>query len=395
MFSTNPEVSNGYANLTPSKDKALSGYMKSDEYKAWDTGFQAEYDPAADAYHKANDAYWMNPTPANKVAKEAASDKLDMIQAKWQSLGDEAKQKFLAGVPPDTPTIYPAHVAMDNPYVVDMKGQGYDPLKYSMEAHSAKAKGHDGVIFKNVDDTIDGSGHIGDVHVVFDPNQIHFKLTGEPPIPGASTESAPHELQYELPLEGGKNPEPKVDMGVQPVGTGTQLPPVLADADQVRQWVHGYLTNGSWGALDPHLTNTGVGVNLGRLTQDEATQSSMIATDNVADRTPLPPRSFDQILADVQSMIRPESGITAQQWLESAAARLGDIAHIDREVLAPSATSTASLRRSSRTPSTAGRGQSMASPRLTSPMRRCVSGWRPCSTSTMPSRACPTRSARR
>jgi hypothetical protein len=65
-----------------------------------------------------------------------------------------------------------AHIAMANPLIVDMDGAVGDALVLGRHIREAKAAGHDGVIFKNIDDTVDSSKQMGTSYAVFTKDQI-------------------------------------------------------------------------------------------------------------------------------------------------------------------------------------------------------------------------------
>ena len=62
-----------------------------------------------------------------------------------------------------------ARIKMENPYVVDMDGGRYDPMKYASIFKNAQDGGHDGIVFRNV---VDGGGVAGTAYAVFDESQI-------------------------------------------------------------------------------------------------------------------------------------------------------------------------------------------------------------------------------
>lgn len=70
--------------------------------------------------------------------------------------------------------VYSAELSMENPLVVDYEGKVGDALSLSKLVTQAKAAGHDGLIVKNVDDSIDGSGVLGTSYAVFKPDQINL-----------------------------------------------------------------------------------------------------------------------------------------------------------------------------------------------------------------------------
>lgn len=65
-----------------------------------------------------------------------------------------------------------AKLKMDNPLRYKSKGPIVDAVEMQRVVDDAKASQHDGVIIDNIDDSIGMTGDMGDVHVVFNPNQI-------------------------------------------------------------------------------------------------------------------------------------------------------------------------------------------------------------------------------
>ena len=65
-----------------------------------------------------------------------------------------------------------AKLQIQNPYEYTARGKIVDAYEMQGVVNSAKTKGHDGVIIKNIDDSIGMTGQISDVYVVFNGNQI-------------------------------------------------------------------------------------------------------------------------------------------------------------------------------------------------------------------------------
>ena len=70
--------------------------------------------------------------------------------------------------------IYPAYLDMKNPFVFDAKGESYTYIEDSLTniIKKAKREGHDGVIFRNLDDIPGRTNAVSDHYVVFEPEQI-------------------------------------------------------------------------------------------------------------------------------------------------------------------------------------------------------------------------------
>jgi len=100
-----------------------------------------------------------------------------------------------------------AHLRIENPMVVDMEGGVGDALRLSKYVREAKEKGHDGLILKNVDDTVDSSGQLGTTYAVFDEKQIRKAATKKmrrteialaPAVPAEPTPAVPEQTVSDL-----------------------------------------------------------------------------------------------------------------------------------------------------------------------------------------------------
>lgn len=65
-----------------------------------------------------------------------------------------------------------AYVAFANPMVYQPKGKVVDAIEMGRAIEQAKAAGHDGLIIKNIDDSIGMTGDMGDVYVTWNPTSI-------------------------------------------------------------------------------------------------------------------------------------------------------------------------------------------------------------------------------
>jgi hypothetical protein len=74
----------------------------------------------------------------------------------------------------DQPTgdVIRAYVAFANPMVYQPKGKVVDAIEMGRAIEQAKAAGHDGLIIKNIDDSIGMTGDMGDVYVTWNPTSI-------------------------------------------------------------------------------------------------------------------------------------------------------------------------------------------------------------------------------
>lgn len=98
--------------------------------------------------------------------------------------GDYASARY-----PDRPAVYPLDVSFENPYVVDRSADFRDQRKIFEDARQG---GHDGIIFKNSDDSISGLTNRGDntQFAALRPGTIRNALTGDVMYSNASKESA-------------------------------------------------------------------------------------------------------------------------------------------------------------------------------------------------------------
>ena len=67
-----------------------------------------------------------------------------------------------------------AYLSLQNPLVYKTKAKQriVDAVEMGRAIDEAKKKGHDGLVIKDIDDSVSGTGEIGDVYVAFDPTQI-------------------------------------------------------------------------------------------------------------------------------------------------------------------------------------------------------------------------------
>ena len=65
-----------------------------------------------------------------------------------------------------------AKLRMTNPYEYQAKGKVVDAIEMQRAVNFAKSNGYDGVIIRDIDDSIGMTGDMGDVYVVFNGNQI-------------------------------------------------------------------------------------------------------------------------------------------------------------------------------------------------------------------------------
>ena len=65
-----------------------------------------------------------------------------------------------------------ANLVLRNPLEVDYKGKVGDAISLGKLVQKAKAEGYDGLIVRNVDDTVDSSGELGTSYAVFNKEQV-------------------------------------------------------------------------------------------------------------------------------------------------------------------------------------------------------------------------------
>ena len=141
FFTSSPETATGYANNALPQDITRA----QDDYEALQEKWGESDDP--------------------KVAKDyrEAEKKYERMMADYRTGGNDG-------------TVMEVYLSMKNPLVVDMKGAAYqgNGAKYQEAIEQAKAEGHDGVIFKNVYDSVGGEKYRkkSDVYVVFQPEQV-------------------------------------------------------------------------------------------------------------------------------------------------------------------------------------------------------------------------------
>ncbi len=72
------------------------------------------------------------------------------------------------------------YLNIKNPYVEDWEGKQYKKGKMLKTVETAILKGHDGIIIKNIDDSVDYTGAKDNTYIVFDSNQIKLTTNKKP-----------------------------------------------------------------------------------------------------------------------------------------------------------------------------------------------------------------------
>jgi hypothetical protein len=112
--------------------------------------------------------------------------------------------------------IYPAYLDMKNPFVFDAKGESYTYIEDSLTniIKKAKREGHDGVIFRNLDDIPGRTNAVSDHYVVFEPEQIKSAVS-DPQMAGLLDEPAQSVVEapkFEMPSFAALRPETEGDI---------------------------------------------------------------------------------------------------------------------------------------------------------------------------------------
>lgn len=111
---------------------------------------------------------------AEKAEKKGDWDTYDKLIQEAEQLEMSFKKDYGSGQ-----NIFPAYLDMKNPFVFDAKGESYTYIEDSLTniIKKAKKQGHDGVIFKNLDDVPGRVDAISDHYVVFEPGQIKSAIS--------------------------------------------------------------------------------------------------------------------------------------------------------------------------------------------------------------------------
>ncbi len=165
FFASNPKVADSYASDVTLKLKGLEKQASKarDELKTLtgDTEFTAGQKLFRKEYDEATAKKVQNYIDRINAYDDYVAGLQDMPMAYSSELARSGKRKEV-------------YLDMKNPLVKDFGGSDARDVSYSEVIKEAKAKGHDGVIFKN---TYDGGDPVGnlektDVYVVFDKSQI-------------------------------------------------------------------------------------------------------------------------------------------------------------------------------------------------------------------------------
>lgn len=84
--------------------------------------------------------------------------------------------------------VYEVNIHAENPMEVDMQGKVGEAISWGKLVNAAKARQHDALILKNVDDTVDSSRQMGTSYAVWNPDilEILRKYGILPPIAAAT-----------------------------------------------------------------------------------------------------------------------------------------------------------------------------------------------------------------
>jgi len=188
-------------------------------------------------------------------------------------LGDKPKGEVIA-----------ANIKMDNPLVWETKpGQKIvDAVEMGRAVETAKKGGYDGLIIRNIDDTVGGTGEMSDVYAVFDPKQVKsVKNTGKynPEDSDIFNSVDADGLQSTL-LAAAKGME-------QSKGSGDQMLGILKNTPGVKE------EEIAWTGLDEFLKGKE------SVTKDEIVQylnDNQVRIEEVTLAEALPPIAMDQFL---------------------------------------------------------------------------------------------------
>jgi hypothetical protein len=137
---------------------------------------------------------------AYEAEKKGDWDSYDNYLRQAEELEASFRKDYGAGQ-----NIYPAYLDMKNPYVFDAKGESYTYIEDSLTniIKKAKKQGHDGVIFRNLDDIPGRTNAISDHYVVFEPEQIKSAVS-DPAFMGLLE---PEAAKFEMPSFARAIPE--------------------------------------------------------------------------------------------------------------------------------------------------------------------------------------------
>ena len=129
-------------------------------------------------------------------------------------------------------TVVKTRIRLSNPMIVDFGGDVGDAVKLSKLVNQAKEAGHDGLIVKNVDDSVDSSGLVGTSYAVFDKSQIAPPPAPKPspaPTPPSPKPTVPPETPAPVKAKAAKvKPDaPPVQEPVKARKGGGEKPPVV------------------------------------------------------------------------------------------------------------------------------------------------------------------------
>jgi SPP1 gp7 family putative phage head morphogenesis protein len=141
-------------------------------------------------FHGTVDPDLTHPDPFYAVENDGAVFFTDNEDVAWQYT---SPREYGEMVGDSSENVIAANIVMKNPMVVDMQGSVGDALVLGRAIKEAKSKGHDGAIFRNIDDTVDSSRQMGTSYAVFSKTQVvplpaHRAALAQPVTAGAWTE---------------------------------------------------------------------------------------------------------------------------------------------------------------------------------------------------------------
>ena len=130
--------------------------------------------------------------------------------------------------------IRPVNLSLKNPTTVDWGGEMYSQTRFAKAIAEAKAAGHDGVIFKNVNDSVHGSEKLSDVYASFQPNEAAKPSFGTHGIPNDTDVAAAKAAVAHMAVDSEVNVEPVIRESLKEKAGGKADPAELAKAMPVR-----------------------------------------------------------------------------------------------------------------------------------------------------------------
>jgi ribosomal protein S18 acetylase RimI-like enzyme len=160
------------------------------------TAFSKEKRGVATGADSAKEAFFFSKSPYTAETYIGIMSKAE--QKRHDTLVAEGKSKEAVTLRTSGGNVMPVYLKIENPFVYDFGKKGFEDGAFTAAIAKAKEGGHDGVIFKNAQDTLRiDLGPLDDIYAVFEPEQIK-SATGNR---GTFDPSDP-DIRF-LPREGG------------------------------------------------------------------------------------------------------------------------------------------------------------------------------------------------